>query len=254
MRRRSPYVTEALVVRTIPFAETSQVVHLATERDGLVAALAKGARRPGGAHEGGLTLGAVGEAHLSPRRGAELELLRRFRRRDRLRGLAADLDRYYAGCYVLDLLRSWMRPGLAAPVLYRAGMAALEGLATGPPGTRPFWIVFFEARAVAAAGQQPVLEGCAACGRDGPPGPFFAPGAGGVVDEACEAGGGPRRRISGAAVAALRRLYATPLPQLAAEPLAPRQVTEIRAVHDLLVPYLLERRPAALPLISRARG
>ena len=40
MATRSGYATEALVLRTIPFGDTSQVVHLATPEHGLVAALA----------------------------------------------------------------------------------------------------------------------------------------------------------------------------------------------------------------------
>ena len=61
---------EAIVVRTVDFAETSQIVHLVTAA-GLVSALAKGARAPKGAFQGGLTLGVMGEADLLPRRGAE---------------------------------------------------------------------------------------------------------------------------------------------------------------------------------------
>ena len=258
MGRRGPYRTEALVVRAIPFAETSQVVHLATEDHGLVAAMAKGARRAGGAHEGGLATGAIGEAQLSRRRGAELELLRGFRRHDRLRGLGEDLDRYYAACYVLDLVRSWLKPSLPNPALYRAAVAALEGLARGPETTAPFWVAFFEARAITAAGHRPVLAGCAACGRSGPPpGRVFAPAAGGLVDEGCETPG-PRRRLPAPAVAGLARLYATGLGGLVAEPPSRRELAWIRAVHDLFVPHLLERRPASLALLprdgSRARG
>ena len=44
MSRARGYETEAIVLRTVPFGETSQVVHLATPEHGMVAALAKGAR------------------------------------------------------------------------------------------------------------------------------------------------------------------------------------------------------------------
>lgn len=248
--RPRPYETEAIVLRTIPFGETSQVVHLATPEHGMVAAIAKGARRPGPEFHGGLALGTVGAASLSPRRGAELELLRRFRLEDRLRGLARGLDRFYAGCYVLDLLRAWMRPALANPDLYRAGRAALRALAEAKPTSLPAWVVWFEARAVVATGHAPRLTGCAACGRATPDGTTFSPAAGGMVHAGCTPPG-PRRRLDAAGRHAVTRVYGASVVELAAEPLSPGAVAHIRAIHDLLIPHLLERRPDSLANLPR---
>jgi len=253
LTRTPAYETEAIVLRTVPFGETSQVVHLATPEHGLVAALAKGARRPGPELQGGLALGTLGEASLVPRRGAELELLRRFRLADRLRGLTADLDRFYAACYVLDLLRAWMRPALPNPRLYQAGRAALRACAQARRTSLPAWVVWFEARAVAAAGHLPRLEGCAACGRDTPGGTVFSPEAGGVVHAAC-APPGPRRTLDQTARDALRRVYGATVAELSAQPLAPDAVAHVRAVHDLWIPHLLERRPASLANVPRPRS
>ena len=251
--RPRPYETDAIVLRTIAFGETSQVVHLATPEHGLVAALAKGARRPGPAFRGGLALGTVGAAALSPRRDAELELLRSFRLEDRLRGLARDLDRFYAGCYVLDLLRAWMRPALPNPDLFRAGRAALRALAEARPASLAAWVVWFEARAITATGHAPRLTGCAACGRAASAGAVFSPAAGGVVHPVC-APPGPRLALDAAARHALARVYGASVAELAAEPLTPGAVGCIRAVHDALVPHLLERRPASLANVPRPRA
>lgn len=240
------------MLRTIPFGETSQVVHLATPEHGLVAALAKGARRPGPDFRGGLALGTVGAAALSPRRG-ELELLRSFRLDDRLRGLARDLDRFYAGCYVLELLRAWMRPALPTPDLYRAARAALRALAEARPTSLAAWVVWFEARAVLAGGHAPRLAGCAACGQATPEGTAFSPAAGGLVHPAC-APPGPRLALDAAGRHALVRVYGASVAELAAEPLSPREVAAIRQVHDELVPHLLERRPDSLANVPRPRA
>ena len=248
--RLRPYETEAIVLRTIAFGETSQVVHLATPEHGLVAALAKGACRPGPDFRGGLALGTVGAAALSPRRGAELELLRSFRLEDRLRGLARGLDRFYAGCYILDLLRAWMRPALPNPDLYRAGRAALRSVAEARSTSLAAWVVWFEARAIAAGGHGPRLTGCAACGRTEADGTAFSPGAGGVVHPEC-APPGPRLRLDAAGRGALMRIYGASVAELAAEPLSPSAVGRIRQVHDILVPHLLERRPDSLANVPR---
>jgi DNA repair protein RecO (recombination protein O) len=244
---RTGYVTEALVLRTIPFGETSQVVHLATPEHGLVAALAKGAHRPGSEVEGGLTLLALGEARLTPSRRADgdgLELLQRFRQRDAFRGLGKDLDRYHAAAYVLELLRAWMKPALPSPSLYAAGVTALRALATCDRAALPAWIAWFEARATAAAGHRPALDACAACGGALTGTLVFSAAAGGASHRSC-APPGPRAALGPATLAALQALYTRRLPEFVAEPLSASQLRALRRVHDVWLPWLLERRPAA---------
>jgi DNA repair protein RecO (recombination protein O) len=247
MARVAGYVTEALVLRTVPFGESSQVVHLATPEHGLVSALAKGAHRAGSAVEGGVPLLAHGRAWLKPApRRADLddglELLTRFRQREGWRALGKDLARYRAACYVLELMRAWMRPALPAPALFGAGVTALRALEASAPAQVPAWTLWFEARAVAAGGHRPALEACAACGAELDGAVLFAPAAGGAVHVGCWAAG-PRVRLTGPALAALRRLYTQRLSEFTAAPPAPSEQRALRRVHDAWIPWLLERRP-----------
>ncbi|MCC7139935.1 MAG: DNA repair protein RecO [Planctomycetes bacterium] len=237
------YRTVAIVVRTVDFAETSQVVHLVTPEHGLVPALAKGARAHKGAFQGGVPLGVLGEADLLPRRGAELELLRSFRVTDGLRGLRDDVDRFAAGCYVLALLRDLARPALGNEALFLAGATALKAVASAPPPAAGTWVAVFEARALSATGHRPHLDPCPVCetevGRDA----LFSPVAGGVVHRRC-APEGPVRPVSPADREVLARLYTARLPSFAAEPLGPAALRAARGVHDLFLPWVLEREPA----------
>lgn len=245
MARGAANETPAIVVRVVPFAETSQVVHLATPQHGLVAALAKGAVRPNGEFQGGLALGAFGTARLAHSRGGELEILRGFRTLQAWRHARERLDRVHAVCYVLELLRTWMRPGLPIPALFRAALVALHALDRAPPGATGAWIVWFEARALAATGHRPRLDACVVCGRHVTGTAWFSPPAGGVCHAACLPEG-PRRRLPAAARGALERVYTARVGQWASEPMDDRAVAEVRAVHDLYVPAVLERRPQCL--------
>ncbi len=233
---------EAIVVRTVEFAETSQIVHLVTAA-GLVSALAKGARAPKGAFQGGLTLGVMGEADLLPRRGSDLELLRAFRVSDGLRGLRDDLDRFAAGGRVLALLRDLARPGLGNDALFRAGVTALKAISTTPPTLAPTWVLVFEARALAASGHRPQLDACAACG--GELGPdlrrdvVFSPTVGGAAHRACVEEG-PHRAFPVADRAALTRVHTDRWASFVREPLPPAAVRTVRALHDLFLPYAFE--------------
>lgn len=246
MARPAPYQTAALVLRAIPFAETSQVVHLATPEHGLVPALAKGALRPGGEFQGGLALGALGEAWLAPRRGAELEGLRRFRTQEGWRGVREDLGRFRAACYVLELLRGWMRPQLPLPGLFQAALTALRAADRGPREQLASWVAWFEARALAATGHRPRLDACALCGRPVARGAVFSPAAGGMAHPGC-APPGVRLALPPALREALERLYTTRLAQWAQEPLDPATLAQVRAVHDAFLETVFERRLASRP-------
>lgn len=253
MSRGIRHQTAAIVIRVRPFGETSQVVHFATPEYGLIAALAKGAHRPGPELQGGLALATAGTARLVRRRGAELEILSRFRLEEDLRGLRRDLERYYGACHVVALLRAWMRPDLPAPTLFAAAITALRALAAAPRSNVAGWITWFEARALAATGHRPRFDACAVC-----EGPLtvdgsvpFSPEAGGCVHERC-APPSQALRLSAAAHAAVLRLYTARLPELKRDPPNEEAVRAARAIHDAFLPYVLEHRPASLsPLPGR---
>lgn len=256
MSRSRRYATPAIAMRVRPFGETSQVVHLATPDHGMVAAIVKGAHRPGPEFRGGLALGMAGRADLLRRPRAELELLRRFRILEDLRGLRDDLDRFYGACHVLALLRAWMKPYLPAPALFRAALTALRAQAQAPRARIGAWTAWFEARALAATGHRPQLEACATCARALPDTGrvLFSAEAGGLVHDGC-APPGPSCRLGAAARAGLLRLYTDRLPALKRSPVDDTAVKAARAVHDLFVPHVLERRPASLDrLPGRARS
>jgi DNA repair protein RecO len=239
-------------MRVRPFGETSQIVHLATPDHGMVSSLGKGAHRPGPDLQGGVALASIGEAWLLRRPRAEMELLSRFRVQEDLRALSHDLARFYAACHVLSLLRVWMQPMLPAPALFGAAHTALRAFARAPLESIGGWTVWFEARALAATGHRPRLEVCAAC--DGPleqRGLFSGP-AGGLVHRRC-APPGPTHTLTKAEMDGLLRLYTARLPELKQDPPDAAIVRAARAVHDLFIPYVLERRPASLgPLAGRA--
>ena len=246
-----PYDTPAIVIRVRPFGETSQVVQLATPGHGLVAAMVKGAHRPGPEFQGGLSLGTLGAARLVRRRGAEMDLLRRFRLTEDVRGLRRELVRYYGACYVIELLRAWMQPALPALSLYGAATTTLRALARAPRASLEGWIVWFEARALAAGGHRPRLEACAVCDERFDGDILFSGDAGGLVHARC-APDGPTRRLGDAECEGLARVYTARLAELHERPLSDEAVRATRQVHDLFVPYVLERKPRALAPLRRA--
>ena len=79
----------------------------------------------------------------------------------------------------------------------------------------------------------------------------FSGPAGGLVHGHC-APRGPTHTLTQPEIAGILRLYTARLPELKHEPPDAGVVRAARAVHDLFIPYVLERRPASLgPLPGR---
>lgn len=248
--------TEGLVLCWFPYGETSQVVHLATPDCGRVVAMGKGSLRPGSSCQGGVATAMRGRATLRVRERSEMDLLVSWRLERTHQSLAREIERHQAGAYVLELMRLWMQPGLPAAELYRAGTTTLALLERVRREDVAFWIVWFEARALAAGGHRPHWTACVACGGADPEAHWFSPQAGGVVHGRCRAPGGESGGFPLGAVQleALRRLYGERLGDFLRTPLAPDGVRAARRVHDVFVPYVLERKPRLLGAMAAGPG
>jgi len=194
------FKTEAIVLRSIRYAEADRVLHLYSRERGRVNAIAKGARRPrsrfGGRlepffrldlvlHQGRGELATVtaahtvaGHAHLresGPALNAAARACDSILRL--LDGFEPNPGAYNLLCRYLALLDGNEPPSGRSPALPEIDGAA--GHATA---------LAFRLKLALAAGFSPELASCARCGEvDGLSG--FSADAGGVVCAACERGG-----------------------------------------------------------------
>ncbi|MEM6366261.1 MAG: DNA repair protein RecO, partial [Planctomycetota bacterium] len=177
--------TTAIVLRTIEFSETSLVVTLLTRDFGLVACLAKGARRPKSSFEGSLDLLAVCRVVLIRKSSDALDLLTEAKLQRRFRGAEKSLERVYAGYYIAEMLRLLTENHDPHPALYDLALQAL-GLIDGN-GNTALALLGFDTSALRLLGHAPSTRGCVDCG--GPVGATrrigFSPVAGGVVCQPC---------------------------------------------------------------------
>lgn len=158
--------TDALVLKTVDFMESSLVVTLYTREFGKVRGLAKGARRLKNPFETSLDLlASIKLTFIKKNSGAldlltEAKLARRFRpNRRNLRGL-------YAGYYVAELLDHMTEDYDPDPDLWRYADLTLGAFATLPRvGSRVF---AFEAYLLNAAGEFPSTRYCVECGEELP--------------------------------------------------------------------------------------
>ncbi|OZC03685.1 DNA repair protein RecO [Rubricoccus marinus] len=114
--------TDAVVLRSFDYGETSRIVTLLTRQNGIVGAMAKGARRPTSTFGSTLQPGSYVQAvyYYKPERG--LQTLREVSHLQRFPRLTTDLERVTLALRALELTRALLDEGDVQPL-------ALEALA-----------------------------------------------------------------------------------------------------------------------------
>jgi DNA repair protein RecO (recombination protein O) len=154
----------AYVLRTRQYGELDVIATLLTETHGKVTGIAKAAkhsrRRFGGTLQPFVHVRAV----FRQRPHGDLVFLVRCELLDALGTFSADVDRFAAGSYVLDLVDHMTVGRDSGHEIYRLLHEALVLLDRGaPPETL---LRAFELHLLAASGYEPALDRCRSCGAD----------------------------------------------------------------------------------------
>jgi len=196
----------ALVIRSVDFSETSNVVTLFTREFGQIHALAKGARRPKGPFESALDLLSICRVVFLRKSSETLDLLTEAKLERRFRGLGHDLSRIYAGYYVAELLYELTDVYDPHPKLFDAAERTLRRLSE--PGPISTTVLRFELVTLQLLGHMPSLDQCVECGRDAKLGGrvHFSLLGGGVICPACRPGRRQVVSVRGKVLDAMARL------------------------------------------------
>jgi DNA repair protein RecO (recombination protein O) len=245
--------TEAIVLKRIPFGDSSLVVHLFCEDRGRAAILVKGAFRAKGAAFGAFDLLERVEVSLPPRRPGVLGSPASVHTLDNRRRLRGRLDALAAALYTAELLDFALTEAPQAR-LYRefdAWIARLDAPESPAPGEVALGTLAFELAFLRELGLQPALDACASCGAGltaGPDGLPYSVGAGGVVCEACARREPALRRFPPASLSLAIALRNGETP---AAPPAPGNVRDVRRFLDDFHRYYLDTLPRSRPALER---
>lgn len=241
---------EALLLRKVPYGESSLVVHALTPNHGRVHLVAKGAYRAKSGYCGVLDWFDTLRVTWTQRAGVELFALSAAEVRVR-RPLTGDLVRYRNAHYAVELARLAARTGMRERGLFELVTTTLDRLVTepGPHTVR----LHFTLRYLRKLGLEPALAACASCGGDAPPVDeagervAFSAGAGGRLCESCardarasgrRVGTLPRRALEAASVL----LETGALPSGMSRPAK----GELSDIVERFLEYHLETRPRSL--------
>ncbi len=156
--------TRAIVLRVTEFSETSCVVTMMTRDFGKITAMAKGARRPKSPFEAAIDVLAICRIVFLSKSSGAMELLTEAKLERRFRGAESDVNRAYAGYYVVELLRCLTIEHDPHPEAFDLAHDMICRIDDGDFDQKR--IVEFEIGLLSQLGHQPVFSRCASCGRE----------------------------------------------------------------------------------------
>jgi len=197
--------TDAVVLRTMKYRESSRIAVLYTRELGKISVIARGARDGKSRLGGGLQPMNLVSAVVYVRETRDLQLLTQCDVIVPMHALGADLEKMGAAMAVLELtdaVSPQEEPSGELFDLLRATLGAVSA-ATKQPGNA---LYYFELHLLGLIGFQPLLSACASCGRPVEPEAELRMSPGGILCRACSRKGPSLEAVSPAALAALRGL------------------------------------------------
>ena len=235
--------TLAIVIRTVPFGETSSVVTIYCREFGKLRALAKGAWRPKSSFDGGLDLLSISQVLVLRKSSGGLDLLTEasLERRFRVgRSYAAVLG----GLHVAELLDVLTADADPHPELFDVAYATMRRLSDWHGDDAPVagLLLRSDLAMLRLVGHAPETSCCVECRGTLPPTGRIAFGMleGGVLCDRCRSGRRAVVSLSAAALSMLRQLL-DPRTNAQESEVSPGIAGEVRAVMTTYFAHLLGR-------------
>jgi DNA repair protein RecO (recombination protein O) len=154
--------TDAIVLQSFPYGESSRIVRLLTRSAGVHSAIAKGATRPRSRYAV-MEPFAEGLASLYIRMGRDLQTLGGFELTRTRQALGRDLLRFGGASLMAELvLRTASEE--AQPDLYDAMSRGLDGLVEAEPAQVEVTVLAATWHLISMLGFAPEIDACTACG------------------------------------------------------------------------------------------
>lgn len=226
--------TRAIVLHAFDYRETSRIVRLATRDAGVIAAIARGARRPRSRFGQGLDLFTGGNAQVALHASGDLHTLSAFEATESRVGLAVSLRHFGAAAALGELC---LRFGTEATAgVHDALETGLDALSRAPASDVGGLTLAAAWCIVAELGFAPALDACALCHRDIAEDEEvrFSHRAGGAVCAGCRSLAPGARALPAAARSTLRDWLAggaVPIPDRATERAHQRLLREFLEEH-----------------------
>lgn len=154
--------TQAITLKRVDYSNSSQIATFYTRAYGKVRALARGSKRAEKKSLGSVDLFSYMEIVFVHREGASLHLLTEWEPLRDFPGFRNDIERFYAGCHVVELVDELTIEGDKNEILFDLVLDTFYGLSR----SREIEVVLrtFELQMLKLLGYLPQLDECVNCG------------------------------------------------------------------------------------------
>ena len=160
----TPLSSNAVVLRSINYSDTSLIVRLFTEQFGKVSVIAKGARRPKRSVAGVLQPPNHITVWYQHKEGRDIQTLIKSEFVERYAGLTADLARSAAALVAVEMLDRAVHDSDPHPILFRLITSTLRQL-DQIAGDAAVLLHFYQLHLARQLGFAPRLSACGQCGQ-----------------------------------------------------------------------------------------
>jgi DNA repair protein RecO (recombination protein O) len=231
-------VTEAIVLHSLDYLDSSRIYRLATRDTGVQSVLARGARNSRVRFGSAMGLFVGGVAHISVRGSSDLQTLNAFDISVSRAGLAADYDRFLGASVIAELVLRFATSETSEE-LFDTLTDALSAIEHAPSGNVRSTTLQAAWRIVAAMGFSPAFDICASCHAEIPADAdaIFSHREGGILCDRCAR---ERGKTAGRRLPATARRLLSEWIEGGAEFAGPLSESELRAHTRLLREFVVE--------------
>jgi DNA repair protein RecO (recombination protein O) len=205
----SSFKTQALVIKSIDWKDTSRIVSLYTREAGKMKVIAKGARRIKSSYAGMLETMNLVEAVIYVSEKRQIQILGELALENGFAGIKKDYDRTGRVYAIFELADHFLQDGERDPVFFDFLLTLLREITEIKDSRIVFW--YFLLKLGSYLGFRMDLGRCAGCARElGEEESFFSLSHDGLTCAACQTGISNGWPLPAAAKAFLVRLQKTP--------------------------------------------
>ncbi|MDE1921498.1 MAG: DNA repair protein RecO [Candidatus Omnitrophica bacterium] len=231
--------TEAIVLKSFDFRETSRIAVFFTRDFGKVKGLLKGIRKDPRKFGSSVEKFSLNDIVYYQYRNSEIHLVGQCDMKDFFTGLRGDLARMTAASYASELIDTLMPAEEKNAEIYHLMRAFLKSLQTVKDVGK--LVHTFQIKVLSLSGFKPHLESCVSCNKEVEHSPRFSLRLGGLLCGACADCAGEARPISSGAVASIMHIQKNDWEKAERLGMAPFIKNELKYVLEHFLVFHLER-------------
>jgi len=240
--------TEALVLKSFDFRETSRIATFFTRDFGKVKGVLKGIRKDPRKFASNVEKFSLNDIVYYQYHNSDIHLVSHCDMKDFYTGLRQDLERMTAASYAAELIDTLMQPEEQNLEIYNLMQAFLKALQTTADVGK--LVQTFQIKILSLSGFQPHLETCVRCSQSVAQSPRFSLALGGLLCGVCKDATGEATPISLGAVASILHIQKNNWDASLRLGMAPFIKKELKYVLNHFLVFHLERHLRSTRFLS----